>query len=102
VPFEDVPTGTSLAHNVEGRRYELSVGGEVASFAAYREDGDIVIFPHTVTAPRFRGNGFAQQVVRFALDDVRHRGKHVVASCWFVAEFIADHEEYGDLVDSGG
>jgi predicted GNAT family acetyltransferase len=102
VRIEDVPAGTSLAHNVEARRYELSVGGEVASFAAYHEDDDVVVFPHTVTAPRFRGNGFAEQVVRFALDDVRRRGKHVVASCWFVAEFIADHAEYGDLVATGG
>ncbi len=96
VPLDDASDRTSLAHNMVANRYELSVDGEVASFAEYFDDGDVVVFPHTVTAPRFRGNGFAERVVRFALDDVRQRGKHVVASCWFVAEFIAEHPEYGD------
>ena len=98
MPRDNTPPVFSLAHNTAANRYELSVDGEVASFAEYFDDGDVLVFPHAVTALRYRGNGFAEQVVRFALDDVRERGKHLVASCWFVAEFIADHSEYADLV----
>ncbi len=91
-------TTTSLVHNEAAGRYELALDDEVASFAEYYMTDDLIVFPHTMTYPRFRGNGFAEQVVRFALDDVRSRGRRVMATCWFVAKFIGDHPEYGDLV----
>jgi uncharacterized protein len=45
-----------------------------------------------------RGKGLGAELVRHALDDVRGSGGKVVADCWYVAEFIAEHPEYGDLV----
>jgi hypothetical protein len=33
-----------------------------------------------------------------ALDDARRRGWRIVPQCPFVAEFIAEHPEYADLV----
>lgn len=91
-------TTTTLVHNEAAGRYELALDDEVASFTEYYTAGGVIVFPHTMTDPRFRGNGFAVQVVRFALDDVRSRGRSVIAQCWFVAKFIGDHPEYGHLV----
>jgi uncharacterized protein len=81
-------------------RYELLLDGTVVSYADYVDDGHQVTFPHTATAPEFRGRGLAAQLVRAALDDARAIGRTVVPACWFVAEFIDEHTEYADLVRS--
>jgi predicted GNAT family acetyltransferase len=87
-----------ITHNAEESRYELRIGGEVASIAEYTPRGETLVFDHTVTEPGFRGRGLAAKLVRAALDDVREQKRNVVASCWFVAEFIDDHPEYQDLI----
>jgi predicted GNAT family acetyltransferase len=87
-----------IVHNSQRRRYELFVGGELASFVDYSPAGDAVVFDHTETASRFRGLGLAARVVSFALDDVREQDKSVVPACWFVADFIEANPEYRDMV----
>jgi predicted GNAT family acetyltransferase len=39
-------------------------------------------------------------LVAGALDDVRRSGRTVIPRCWYVAEFIDDNAEYGDLLAS--
>ena len=90
---------TELRKNESAGRYELLLDGEVVSLADFRIDGDRVVLPHTETLPAHRGEGLAEQVVRFALDDVRPSGRSVVPACWFVAEFIDGHPEYADLLE---
>ena len=36
-------------------RYEIRVDGELAGFARYREDGDVIVFEHTEVDDRFQG-----------------------------------------------
>ena len=55
-------------------RYEILVDGELAGFARYRNDGDVVVFEHTEVDDRFQGQGLATEMVRTALDDVRAQG----------------------------
>jgi predicted GNAT family acetyltransferase len=93
-----VATGSEVRHDPEQDRYELLVGGEVVAVADYRDDGDRVVMHHTYTEPHHRGNGYAAQVVEGALDDLRSRGRKIVPTCWFVAEFVDSHPEYRDLV----
>jgi predicted GNAT family acetyltransferase len=57
-----------------------------------------MVFHHTYTVPAQRGNGYAEEVVRAALDDVRRRSAQAAATCWFVDDFIRSHPEYADLV----
>ncbi len=78
--------------------YELYADDELAATTSYVKRGDQIVLPHTVTDPRFRGQGLAGQVVRRALDDARAEGLTVVPSCWFVARYIDQHAEYADLV----
>ena len=87
-----------MVHNVRHHRYELFVGGDLASFVDYSPSGDAVVFDHTETISRFRGLGLAARVVAFALDDVRRAGLSVVPACWFVADFIDANPGYRDLV----
>jgi predicted GNAT family acetyltransferase len=89
-----------VRNNSEANRYELIIDGDVAGFADYRVNGDIVIFPHTVINPDLRGQGLGDVLVTGALEDVRKSGRRVVPACWFVAEFIDGHSEYRDLLAS--
>jgi uncharacterized protein len=90
---------TTLVRDAPDRsRYELVVDGKVLGVADYRIVGDVAEFPHTVVEPAHRGRGLGAILVRGALDDVRSRGLSVVAGCWYVAEFIASHPEYEDLL----
>ncbi len=82
----------------ERSRYELVVEGEVAGYADYRDDGDVVVLPHTVIDPSRRGEGLGAVLVAGVLDDLRGRARLVVPSCWYVAEFIDGHPDYADLV----
>ena len=87
-------TRNEAAGRYEGRTAE----GELAGFADYRDQGDTVVFPHTVTVPAYGGQGVASRITRAALDDARAAGKKVVPSCWFFAEYIDQHPEYADLL----
>ncbi len=89
---------TEVLDNAEQSRYELLVDGRRAGLADYRIDGDRIVFPHTEIDPRLRGRGLGAVLVQHALDDARRTGRTVVPQCWYVAEFIQAHPEYGDLV----
>jgi predicted GNAT family acetyltransferase len=91
-----------IVHDETGSCYRLVDGDATLSHADYRRtvrDGsEVLVFHHTYTQPAHRDNGLAERVVRFALDDARARHAKVVATCWFVADFLRDHQEYADLV----
>jgi hypothetical protein len=81
----------------ERSRYELVDDGQVVAIADYHQDGDALVFPHTVVDPSRRGQGLGEQLIRAAMDDVRTTGHKVVPACWFVAEFLDQHPDYADL-----
>lgn len=87
-----------ITHNTADQQYEIRVDGQLAGLTVAREDGDVVVFPHTEVDEAYEGQGLAAQLVTFALDDVRARGKAVVATCPYVKRFIAKHAEYQDLL----
>jgi len=79
-------------------RYELRVGGRVCGVADYVLDGTTMVLPHTVIDRSMRGRGLAAVLVRHVLDAARASGRSVVPSCWYVAQFIDEHPDYGDLL----
>ena len=88
---------TELRNNRDECRYELAIDDELVGIAEYRVVGDVVVFPHTEIERSRRGQGLGEQLVQFALDDVRSTNRRVVPQCWYVAEFISEHPEYADL-----
>lgn len=91
--------GIEIRHEPEASRYVLTVDGALASVLEYRERGESIAFPHTVTVPQFRGRGLADRLVAFAIDDVRSRGlTKVTPSCWYVAEWFERHPEQSELL----
>ena len=78
-------------------RFELEVDGAVA-FAAYIPRGAEIIFTHTEVPAALGGKGVGSRLAQGALDLVRARGLRVVAQCPFIANWIARHPEYADLL----
>lgn len=91
----------ALVKNPAADRYELRVDGELVSLASYYERDNVVVIPHTETAPAHGGRGYAGQLVRFVLDDIRAQERFVDPVCPFVADYIRQHPEYADLLARG-
>ncbi len=87
-----------IADAPERERYELSLGGEVAGYSAYRLRPELIAFVHTEIDGRFQGRGLADRLIRFALEDARARGLAVLPFCPFVKAFIERHGEFLELV----
>jgi predicted GNAT family acetyltransferase len=87
-----------VIHNPDDNRYEIHVDGILAGFTQALENGDVVTFPHTEVFDQFEGQGLASELVTGALDDIRVRGKRIVATCPYVARFVDKHADYQDLL----
>jgi len=96
----DDATQFEVEHDAAAHRYTLRVDARPSSFTEYRPigDGTTLVFHHTVTPPHDRGNGYAGELIRRALDDVRASGHTLVATCWYVDQFVTEHPEYQDLL----
>lgn len=66
----------------------------------HHTDGDHLALTHTVVYDRFGGRGYAAELVRQVLDDVRASGNKVVPVCSYVVGYLDKHPEYSDLVVS--
>lgn len=87
-----------VADNPEASRYEISVEGVVAGFTEYVDEGDVLVFPHTVIFEDFDGQGLAAILVTGALDYVRAKGRVIRPLCPYVAGFLRKNPDYQDLV----
>lgn len=88
-----------VVHNTEEQRYEIHVDGILAGYTQAKEDDtDVIVFPHTVVFEQFEGQGLASELVAGALDDVRVRGKKIIAQCPYVERFVQKHADYQDLL----
>jgi uncharacterized protein len=90
---------SDVIQNQELDRFELVLDGELAGYSAYQIAGNELIFTHTEILQQEREHGLGGRLVREALDQVRdHTDYRVVAHCPFVAKWIAEHPDYGDLL----
>lgn len=90
---------SELVHDIEAHRYVLRVDGRLVSAADYTVNGDAISFTHTFTDPMKRGNGYAAEVVSFAIDDVEATTRYrVVPMCWYVAKWFDEHPERAGLL----
>jgi predicted GNAT family acetyltransferase len=82
--------------------YEVTVDGEPAGHATYRDDGEVRVFLHTEVDDSFEGQGVGSALAQGALEDVRASGRTLVPRCPFIASYIDRHPEYAGLVSSQG
>jgi uncharacterized protein len=89
---------STISFSKTASRYELTIDGLVGSFADYLVVGDAVELPHTVTDPRFRGQGLAGKLIRHVLEEIQESRGKIIPTCEYVAHFIEDHPEYQPLI----
>lgn len=88
---------SEVRHNEAGSQFELPTDAGLA-FAAYRRDGDVWTFTHTIVPPEAEGHGVASTLIRFALETVDAAGGRIVPQCRFVRAYIDRHPEWARLV----
>jgi predicted GNAT family acetyltransferase len=97
----------TVTHLRERERYraEIEVDGapiEVGyvdyTMNAGHPDGDHLALTHTVVFDQYGGRGYAGELVRQVLDDVRATGNKVIPVCSYVVKYLEKHPEYSDLV----
>ena len=88
----------SVTDKPDRDRYEISLDSQLAGFVTYRLDGDTITLVHTEIDDAFEGHGLGGKLAAGALDDIRARGLHLVPKCPFIAKFVREHPDYGDLV----
>ncbi len=89
----------TVRDNEPAHRYELLVDEELIGELIYRARDSVVTLIHTEVEPQYEGHGLGEQLVSYALDDIRARGLHIVPLCPFVAAYLGRHAEYEDLVE---
>lgn len=88
-----------IEDQTDASRYALLVDGQLVSTLDYRILGDRISFPHTFTVPARRGQGWAERLVAFAVDDVERTARGgIVPMCWYVADWFAAHPERAGLL----
>jgi predicted GNAT family acetyltransferase len=88
-----------IADHPERHRYELTQDGKLAARIDYRMRGAALIdLVHTEVDKAFEGQGLASKIVKFALDDARSKGRHVIATCSYIQGWLQKHPGYEDLV----
>lgn len=83
-----------------GRRYELSIDGEVVGRCFYRDAGPRRVFLHTEVDAQHAGKGLATELIHYALTDCRTRGMRIVSQCPMVSAYLGKHDDFDDLIDT--
>lgn len=98
-----------VTHSPARERYEAvlesdpsdpGAGDQVVGYVDYVSEPYQVVLTHTVVHERFSGKGYAGQLVRAVLDDIRAADKRVVPVCSYVQRFVEQHPEYADMVEA--
>jgi predicted GNAT family acetyltransferase len=90
----------TVRDNTESQSYDALIGDQVVGAIVYERSGRRLVFSHTIVEPEFRRRGIGTMLVTKALDDVRARDMTLTNYCEFVADFIAAHPGYADLIDA--
>ena len=91
-------TALQVSRDDTRSRYTGHLDGEQATVIDFVRRGDVLVFTHTGTQPRFRGRGLAGRTTRQALEDVRAAGLRVEPVCSFTVAYFAEHPEVADLL----
>ncbi len=91
-----------FTHEADARRYAMRIDGQLVAVVDYAVNGGAISFTRTFTNPPFRGNGYAADVVKFAVDDVeRNSERRIVPMCWYVGEWFDKNPERASLLTRG-
>ena len=83
-------------------RFEIYFDGELAGFADFRIENQMISYTHTEINPKFGGKGLGSQLIKEALDEALEQNLEVAPYCSFVSAYIKKNsEKYLHLVPEG-
>ena len=89
----------SVVKNYELNRFEIYSDGELAGFADFKIENQVISYTHTEIDPRFGGKGLGSQLIKEALDKALEQDLEVAPYCSFVSAYIKKNsEQYLNLV----
>ncbi|WP_020415950.1 GNAT family N-acetyltransferase [Amycolatopsis sp. ATCC 39116] len=91
---------TTVQRNDSAQRYEITVDGDLAGFAAFADHDGRRIMYHTEIFDAFAGRGLGTTLVAGALADIRESGTRVVPVCPLVAAYLRKHPDQNDIADA--
>ncbi|CAM4139829.1 GNAT family N-acetyltransferase [Psychrobacter arenosus] len=86
-----------ITHNENAQRFETTIDGHTG-YISYQDQGDTLVYDHTIVPSELGGKGVGSALVKHALDYARSHDKKVVPQCSFVATYIKKRPEYAELV----
>lgn len=90
-----------IRHSPARERYEAVLetndGEVVVGYLDYVKEIEQRVLTHTVIHEQYSGRGYAGQLVKAVLDDIRPTGDLVVPVCSYVQTYIQRHPEYADM-----
>lgn len=87
--------------NISMERFEAVVDGQVA-YAAYRMEGQVIVFTHTVVPEAIGGRGVATELVKAGLASARERRLQVTPRCPVFRAYMKRHADTHDLLSPEG
>jgi predicted GNAT family acetyltransferase len=93
-----VSTEPEVVDDKEQSRYEVHIDGETVAIADDVKEPGTVAFTHTGTRDGHKGQGLAGRMSDRALRDAQAEELDVVPFCSFVSDYVAQHDEFRDLV----
>ena len=92
----------SVVKNYELNRFEIYSDGELAGFADFKIENQVISYTHTEIDPRFGGKGLGSQLIKEALDEALEQNLEVAPYCSFVSAYIKKNsQKYLHLVPEG-
>ncbi|WP_342352050.1 GNAT family N-acetyltransferase [Ornithinimicrobium cerasi] len=88
----------AVTHSPAESRFVVSMDDDVVGYLSYEIMGGTADLQHTVVDPAHRHHGLGAMLVEEALRTFRADRMMVRPTCPFVADFIAEHEEYQNLL----
>ncbi|MFI8568485.1 GNAT family N-acetyltransferase [Rhodococcus sp. NPDC078407] len=93
-----------IEDDADHSRFDLFVDDELVGILGYRfgdgnaGDNPVVALMHTVVKEEYGDRGWAGVLVRASLNTARDRQWRIVPICTYVRRYLAQHEEFMDLI----
>lgn len=81
----------TVSRNDEHSRYEVTVDGELAGVAEFKDHGTRIAFTHTEVFEEHRGGPAAGTLADEALADAAERGLTIVPLCPYIQKRLKKH-----------
>ncbi len=89
----------SVSRNDASGRYNMTVDGEEAGFAAFQESETHIAFTHTEVDDAYQGRGLASQLAAYALADAVSRNLVIIPLCPYTERYLRRHEVEGAQIE---